>query len=78
MTTFTLTVDDEVAALIRRVAAKESKDETVAATQLLEWAAARRGATDADAPATDDWDDEEAFLKMQDAQIRQMFERNKW
>ena len=41
-TTFTVTVDDRTAGLISQIAAQEEKSETAVATQLLEWAAARR------------------------------------
>ena len=83
MTTFTVTVDDHVALFIRRVAVREQKDETLAAAQLLEWAANRRGAnegTNDDAPVRDEgWnDDEDPSLAPRHLQIRQIFERNEW
>ncbi len=77
MTTFTLTVDDRTASLIRRVATQNRQDETLAATQLLQWAATHQAA-DNDTPAGDEWDDEATFQRLQDAQVRQIFERNEW
>ena len=77
MTTFTLTVDDRTASLIRRVATQNRQDETLAATQLLQWAAATRQ-DEKDTPTGDEWDDETTFQRLQDAQVRQIFERNEW
>ena len=78
MTTFTVTVDDRVASLIRRVAVREQKDETLAATQLLEWAANRRGA-EYKGKNDENWDDTDTLsLAHRQGQIRQIFERNEW
>lgn len=52
MTTFTRAVDDRIAALIRRVAAQEKKEEATVATERLEWSATERGTTDAPTPET--------------------------
>ena len=79
MTTFTLTVDDHIASLIRRVAVREQKDETLAATQLLEWAANHRGASDDTTDQSDAVDDSDVpSLAHRQRQIRQIFERIEW
>ncbi|MBC8143229.1 MAG: hypothetical protein H7Y38_17520 [Armatimonadetes bacterium] len=75
MTTFTLTVGNHTAALIRRVAVRDQTDETRAATRLLEWAATQN--SDTVSLPTNDWDDT-LSKESQDAQVRQIFERNEW
>lgn len=73
MTTFTFTVDDQVAAFIRRVATQEKKEETAVAAELLEWATVNRGVSGAEQSG-----DDTIPLAVRQKQIRLMFERNEW
>ena len=77
MTTFTLTVDERTTSLIRRVAAQEHKDETLAATQLLEWAA-RHDSTNNTVTEENGGDGDTVSLAHSQQQIKQIFERNEW